>query len=353
MIIVGISGGVDSSIAALLLKQQGFKVEGVFMKNWEEDDTSSYCTSSADLEYAEQACKVLDIPLHTVNFSAEYWDNVFDFFLTEFKSGRTPNPDIICNREIKFKVFLEYAKTLGADKIATGHYAKITNLNNKYQLCKSFDQNKDQTYFLHALSQEQLKHAMFPLATLDKLEVRRLAKENNLPNYQKKDSTGICFIGERKFKDFLQTYLPAQPGEIITVEGKQIGRHDGLMYYTIGQRKGLHIGGRQDATEQPWFVIKKDLPKNQLIVAQGNNHPALLNSQLKACNLTWISGQPVDDSFSCTAKIRYRQADQKCQVKIKHNTATVDFFAPQRAITPGQSIVFYDNEVCLGGGIIQ
>ncbi len=274
-VIVGMSGGVDSSVAAMLLLQQGYSVTGLFMKNWEEDDTDGHCTASQDVADAQHVCDKLGIPLHTVNFAAEYWDNVFENFLSEYKAGRTPNPDILCNREIKFKAFLEYAKHLGADYIATGHYAARIDANNSTHLAKAEDSNKDQSYFLYALNQAQLQAALFPLAHLTKPMVRELATAAGFANHAKKDSTGICFIGERKFKQFLQTYLPAQPGKIVNETGKIIGEHEGLMYYTIGQRQGLGIGGMHDAANEPWFVIDKDLISNQLIVAQGNNHPKL------------------------------------------------------------------------------
>lgn len=348
------SGGVDSSVAAMLLLQAGYQVEGLFMKNWEEDDTDEYCTAKQDLIDAQNVCDRLNIKLHTVNFAAEYWDNVFSNFLSEYKAGRTPNPDILCNREIKFKAFLEYALHLGADHIATGHYAAKISNNNREFLAKAQDPNKDQSYFLYTLGQEQLKYALFPLANINKTEVRKLAEEAGYANHAKKDSTGICFIGERKFKQFLQTYLPANPGEIVTEDGKVIGKHDGLMYYTLGQRQGIGIGGIMNAANEPWFVLAKDLNKNQLIVGQGQNNPRLFAPGLSTQQLTWINTPP-SDSFSCHAKIRYRQADQACEVHFdaKTNTAKVMFMEQQRAIAPGQSIVFYDNDICLGGGIIE
>jgi len=349
------SGGVDSSVAALLLLKQGYQVEGLFMKNWEEDDTNTYCNATVDVADAQSVCDTLGIKLHTVNFAAEYWDNVFNNFLSEYKAGRTPNPDILCNREIKFKVFLEYAKQLGADHIATGHYAANINQNGTFNLAKAQDANKDQSYFLYTLGQQQLKYALFPLANIDKTQVRQLAAQAGYINHAKKDSTGICFIGERKFKEFLQTFLPALPGEIVTEDGKVIGKHDGLMYYTMGQRQGLGIGGLADAANEPWFVLDKDLTTNQLIVGQGQEHPKLYAPGLLAQQLTWVSQAPTQDVFNCTAKIRYRQADQHCQVFFDRtkNTCKVIFTTPQRAITPGQSIVFYDDDICLGGGIIE
>ncbi len=354
-VIVGMSGGVDSSVTALLLHQQGYQVEGLFMKNWEEDDTSEHCTASQDVQDARSVCEKIGIPLHTVNFAAEYWDNVFENFLSEYKAGRTPNPDILCNREIKFKAFLQYAQHLGADLIATGHYADNINYGQHFQLGKATDQNKDQSYFLYTLGQNQLQYALFPLAKLNKQEVRNIATDAGFINHNKKDSTGICFIGERKFKDFLQTYLPATPGEIITTDGKVIGKHDGLMYYTLGQRQGLGVGGIADAANEPWFVLDKDLINNQLIVGQGMNHPRLFAPALSAQQLTWVHAAPSANEFSCTAKIRYRQTDQECKVFLdpQTNTCKVVFLQPQRAITPGQSIVFYDQNICLGGGIIE
>lgn len=354
-VIVGMSGGVDSSVAAMLLLKQGYTVEGLFMKNWEEDDTETYCSATQDVADARAVCDKLGIKLHTANFAAEYWDNVFANFLAEYKAGRTPNPDILCNREIKFKAFLEYARHLGADYIATGHYATKLNDGNNAQLAKAQDLNKDQSYFLYALNQEQLQYALFPLAEIAKPEVRKLAAAAGYANHAKKDSTGICFIGERKFKNFLQTYLPAQPGEIISDTGKVIGQHDGLMYYTIGQRQGIGIGGIADAANEPWFVLDKDLTNNQLIVGQGTDNPRLFAPALIARQLTWINHAPQVAEFTCSAKIRYRQTDQQCTVYLDaaSDMAKVVFAQPQRAITPGQSIVFYDNNICLGGGIIE
>ncbi len=348
------SGGVDSSVAALLLLQQGYAVEGLFMKNWEEDDTTTYCSASIDVADAQSVCDTLGIRLHTVNFAAEYWDNVFANFLSEFKAGRTPNPDILCNREIKFKVFLEYAKALGADYIATGHYAAKIQSDGYWQLAKAQDANKDQSYFLYTLGQEQLGATLFPLENIAKPQVRALAAQAGYKNSAKKDSTGICFIGERKFKQFLQAYLPAQPGSIITEDGTRIGQHEGLMYYTLGQRQGLGVGGLKNAANEPWFVLHKDLSSNTLIVGQGQDHPRLYASELTAQQLTWVSNVPPAAEFYCSAKIRYRQADQPCKVYIcPNNTCRVEFANAQRAITPGQSIVFYSQQICLGGGIIE
>ncbi len=351
------SGGVDSSVAALLLIEQGYAVEGLFMKNWEEDDSEEYCTATEDLADAQSVSDDLGITLHTVNFSSEYWDNVFEYFLEEYRSGRTPNPDIMCNKEIKFKAFLDYAINLGADFIATGHYARIDRSdnsdNNKIRMLKGLDNNKDQTYFLYTLQQHQLVKSLFPIGELEKSKVRELAQQAGLDTATKKDSTGICFIGERKFTEFLQRFLPAQPGEIITAEGEHIGEHQGLMYYTLGQRQGLGIGGLKTASEEPWFVVDKDMKNNQLIAAQGHNHPLLLKQQLAASQLHWVAGKPPSNQFTCKAKIRYRQEEQPCRVKVTNDKCVVCFDDKQRAITPGQSLVFYQGEVCLGGGIID
>lgn len=354
LIIVGLSGGVDSAVSAHLLQQQGYHVEGLFMKNWEEDDDESYCTSAQDLQDAHAVCQRLNIVLHQVNFAKTYWDRVFDHFLAEYRAGRTPNPDILCNREIKFNAFLAYAKRLGADKIATGHYAQIIHTHNEYQLHQGIDRNKDQSYFLYTLNQQQLASSVFPLGELTKPTVRQIARELGLANHAKKDSTGICFIGERKFNDFLKRYLPAQPGSIKTIDGNIIGEHHGLMYYTIGQRKGIGIGGQADCTEQPWYVADKQLATNTLIVAQGSEHPGLFKSTLIAADCHWIAGTPPTLPLTCQAKIRYRQAPQSCTlIDYGANTYHVKFTEPQRAITPGQSIVFYHHDHCLGGGIIQ
>lgn len=351
-VIVGMSGGVDSSVAALLLKEQGYDVAGLFMKNWEEDDTQEHCSATTDIADAQAVCDNLGIKLYTVNFAAEYWDNVFEYFLTEYSAGRTPNPDILCNREIKFKLFLDYAiKVLGADYIATGHYAGKQKVDNQWELIKAKDNNKDQSYFLYTLGQEQLSKVIFPLANIDKSKVRALAEKNNFVNYSKKDSTGICFIGERKFKEFLQNYIPAKPGKIVTEIGKEIGSHDGLMYYTIGQRQGLGIGGSVNASNDPWFVLAKDLVNNKLIVGQGNNHPSLFADGLIAKDL--YLNIPIKSGQKCAAKIRYRQADQECHVEITEDKCKIVFSQPQRAITPGQSVVLYIDNRCVGGGIIQ
>ena len=356
-VIIGMSGGVDSSVAALLLIEQGYEVEGLFMKNWEEDDEDDYCAAAVDLKDAEAVCESLGIKLHAINFSSEYWDRVFKHFLDEYSAGRTPNPDILCNKEIKFRAFLEHAKTLGADKIATGHYARIGKYKNKTQLLRGSDSNKDQSYFLHALNQYQLSHTLFPLGEYDKPTIRELAKTHNLTTHDKKDSTGICFIGERRFSTFLAQYLPAKPGDIRTIDNETIGKHNGLMYYTLGQRKGLGIGGLKNSEEEPWYVVEKNLLNNELIVAQGHNHPAMFHDRLETAQVNWIEGiepEAIKTTNNLTSKIRYRQSDQKCTLQsVGEERYIVDFEKAQRAITPGQSIVFYQNDVCLGGGVIE
>ena len=352
-IIVGMSGGVDSSVTALLLKEQGHHVEGIFMKNWEEDDTDTYCPASIDMADAQAVCDILQIELHRVNFAAEYWETVFSHFLSEYRAGRTPNPDILCNKEIKFKAFLQYAKQRGADYIATGHYAQITHAADQFQLLKGLDPQKDQSYFLHALAQEQLAHSLFPIGHLDKTLVREMAQKAGFKNHIKKDSTGICFIGERKFKEFLNEYLPAKPGKIKTLNGEEIGIHDGLMFYTMGQRQGLKIGGLKNTPEAPWYVVAKNLDENTLIVTQGHDHPALFAKALIAKQVHWINETSTAFPMKIAAKTRYRQADQACIIeKIDGDEYRIVFNDAQRAITPGQSVVFYQGNQCLGGGII-
>lgn len=352
-VIVGMSGGVDSSVTALLLQQQGYRVEGLFMKNWDEDDGTEYCTAKADLADAEKVCARLGIKLHTANFAAEYWDNVFEHFLAEYQAGRTPNPDILCNREIKFKVFLEYAELLGADCIATGHYVRRRDEAGQTQLLKGLDRNKDQSYFLHAVDEAALARSLFPIGELEKPQVRQLAQAHDFVTHNKKDSTGICFIGERRFKDFLAQYLPAQPGDIETEDGTKIGTHQGLMYHTIGQRQGLGIGGVKGGSEEPWYVAVKDLARNVLVAVQGANHPLLFSSAMEVATIHWINGDPANFPLTCTAKTRYRQADQACTVFKEASGYRVLFREPQRAVTPGQSAVFYAGDVCLGGGVIE
>ena len=354
-VICGMSGGVDSSVSAFILQQQGYQVEGLFMKNWEEDDDTDYCTAAADLADAQAVCDKLDIKLYKINFAAEYWDNVFEHFLSEYKAGRTPNPDILCNKEIKFKAFLEYAaEDLGANYIATGHYVRRRGADDNAQLLRGLDANKDQSYFLYTLSSKQVGQSLFPVGDIEKPIVRAIAEDLGLITAKKKDSTGICFIGERKFKDFLARYLPAQPGNIRTVEGDIIGRHDGLMYHTLGQRKGLGIGGVKGASEEAWYVVEKDLVNNELIVAQGHDHSALLSIGLIAQQLHWVDRQLIREPLRCTVKTRYRQTDVPCTIEpIDDESIKVIFDEPQIAVTPGQSAVFYLDEVCLGGGIIE
>ncbi|GBF12133.1 tRNA 2-thiouridine(34) synthase MnmA [Tepidibacillus infernus] len=351
-VIMGMSGGVDSSVAALLLKQQGYDVIGIFMKNWDSTDELGYCTAEEDFEDVARVATQIGIPYYTVNFEKEYSEKVFAYFLDEYKKGRTPNPDVMCNREIKFGEFLEKALELEADYIATGHYARVDYIDGEHKLLRAADQRKDQTYFLNALNQYQLSKTMFPLGHLTKQEVRKIAEEAGLATAKKKDSTGICFIGERDFNEFLGRYLPAQPGEIRSLDGELKGRHHGLMYYTLGQRKGLGIGG--SGTGEPWFVAEKDLEHNILYVVQGENHPSLFSKGLFATDVNWISKQKPEQEFKCTAKFRYRQPDQGVRVRIQTDkTCEVIFDDPQKAITPGQAVVFYDGEVCLGGGTID
>ena len=354
-VVVGMSGGVDSSVSAYLLQQQGYQVVGLFMKNWEEDDTDEYCSAAVDLADAQAVCDKLNIKLYTINFAAEYWDNVFEHFLSEYKAGRTPNPDILCNKEIKFKAFLEYAaQDLGADYIATGHYVRKRTTGDKVELLRGVDNNKDQSYFLYTLSEDQVRQSLFPIGELEKPQVRKIAEQLGLATASKKDSTGICFIGERKFSDFLARYLPAQAGAIRTVDGQIIGKHQGLMYHTLGQRKGLGIGGLKQADDTPWYVVDKDIKNNELIVAQGHDHPALFSDGLIAQQLHWVDRKAVTKPFTCTVKTRYRQQDIQCQVNpISEDKIEVIFANPVAAVTPGQSAVFYQDEVCLGGGIIE
>ncbi|WP_416762682.1 tRNA 2-thiouridine(34) synthase MnmA [Morganella morganii] len=354
-VIVGMSGGVDSSVSAYLLQQQGYQVTGLFMKNWEEDDDTEYCSAAADLADAQAVCDKLGIELLTINFAAEYWDNVFEHFLEEYKAGRTPNPDILCNKEIKFKAFLEYAaEDLGADYIATGHYVRRRDINGTTQLLRGLDSNKDQSYFLYTLSHDQVAQSLFPVGELEKPEVRRIAEQLGLITAKKKDSTGICFIGERKFRDFLALYLPAKPGPIMTVDGQEIGQHDGLMYHTLGQRKGLKIGGTREGSDEPWYVVDKDVENNILIVAQGHEHPRLMSAGLIAQQLDWVSREPLTQPMRCVVKTRYRQEDIPCTVTpLGDDKISVRFDNPVAAVTPGQSAVFYQDEVCLGGGVIE
>ncbi len=353
-IVVGMSGGVDSSVAALLLKQQGHDVVGLFMKNWEDDDTDEYCTSRQDLIDAVAVADRIGIEIEAVNFSTEYKDRVFSEFLSEYKAGRTPNPDVLCNAEIKFKAFLDHAMNLGADRIATGHYAQVREVDGLHQLLKAEDGTKDQSYFLYRLNQQQLAKTAFPLGTLYKREVREIARREGLPNHDKKDSTGICFIGERPFREFLNRYLPANPGDIVTPEGVKIGKHMGLMFYTLGQRQGLGIGGTRHGDGDAWYVAEKDMRHNRLVVVQGHDHPRLLADQLQAVSLNWISGEPPRTQWVYSAKTRYRQQDAACSLaSVSSANCVVDFAENQWAVTPGQSVVVYESRVCIGGGIIE
>jgi tRNA-specific 2-thiouridylase len=353
-VVVGMSGGVDSAVAALLLLEQGYDVSGLFMKNWEEDDTTGLCTAPQDFADAQQACDRLGILLRQANFSAEYWDEVFEVFLDEYRAGRTPNPDVLCNKQIKFKAFLDLAGDLGADFIATGHYARIHAEDGCYQLLKGVDRQKDQSYFIYTLGQNELARTLFPLGAMEKSEVRAIAKRAGFRNHQKKDSTGICFIGERRFREFLMRFLPTLPGDVQTVDGRVVGRHQGLMYYTLGQRRGLGIGGIAGAADLPWYTLAKDMEQNTLTVGQGDDHPLLFSDCLEAGNLDWISGERLTDRVRCSAKTRYRQADQPCYVEpLAGDRCRVIFDRPQRAVTPGQSAVFYQGNRCLGGGVIE
>ena len=353
-VIVGMSGGVDSSVAALILKNQGYAVEGLFMKNWDEDDDTDYCTAKEDLKDAKNVCDKIGIKLNTANFAPEYWDNVFEEFLSEFDRGRTPNPDILCNREIKFKVFRDYAQSLGAELVATGHYAQLSNEQGIPKLLKGLDENKDQSYFLNAVPSKAFENVLFPLGKLIKSEVREIAEKNDLKTFNKKDSTGICFIGERRFADFLGQYKSKKPGNITDENGRILGVHEGLMFFTIGQRQGIKIGGIKDSYESPWYVLDKNLDTNELIIGQGNSNPKLYTKLLFATDINWINESLRSiDEFKCHAKIRYRQNDQKCTIQKVDNEYEVLFEVPQRAVAPGQSVVFYSGDECLGGGVID
>ncbi len=348
-VVIGMSGGVDSSVAALLLKEQGYDVVGVFMKNWEEQDENGVCTAEQDWSDVRDVCDRIGIPYYSVNFAREYWDRVFSYFLKEYQAGRTPNPDVLCNREIKFRAFLDFAMNLGASKMATGHFVRT---NERGELLRGPDPNKDQSYFLYMVHSGQLKRTLFPVGGMTKAQVRAIAADHGLPVSQKKDSTGVCFIGERNFKKFLSGFLPAQPGDMVSPEGETVGRHDGLMYYTLGQRRGLGIGGRGDG--RSWFVIGKDLEKNQLLVAQGEDHPMLYSTRCRAEDVTWVGEAPLQEgqTLSCTCKYRYRQPDQPVEVTLEGDQLRIHSLVPQRAVTPGQSAVLYQGEVCLGGGIV-
>lgn len=349
-VVVGMSGGVDSSVTALLLKEQGYRVIGMFMKNWDEKDENGVCRSVEDYEDVVKVCTQLDIPYYSVNFVKEYWDHVFAQFISDFKKGFTPNPDILCNREIKFKVFLEKALSIGADFLATGHYCRTELVGDKKVLLKGLDPDKDQSYFLYTLQQNALQKVLFPIGNMKKSEVKKIAADYGLATSTKKESMGICFIGKRDFKPFLNQYIASEPGNFEDVDGKVIGRHSGIAFYTLGQRKGLGIGGPGDA----WFVVAKDIKRNVVIIDQGADHPALYKSELIASDLTWVSGSPPALPYTCKAKVRYRQTDQDCIIEsYGSDQVAVKFPSPQRAITPGQSIVFYHGDNCLGGGIIQ
>ncbi|HZF20259.1 MAG TPA: tRNA 2-thiouridine(34) synthase MnmA [Burkholderiales bacterium] len=353
-IVVGMSGGVDSSVAALLLKRAGYEVVGLFMKNWEDDDDDEYCSTRQDLIDCASVAEVIGIDLEVVNFSAEYKERVFRAFLAEYSAGRTPNPDVLCNAEIKFKAFLDHAMKLGASRIATGHYARVQGTGGRFELLKARDLSKDQSYFLHRLNQGQLSRVLFPVGELKKTDVRKIAKDAGLHNFAKRDSTGICFIGERPFREFLNRYLPTKPGRMRTPEGRTVGEHVGLSFYTIGQRKGVGIGGMKDSSGGAWYVCGKDLDKNELIVVQGHDHPLLLSRELHAEDLAWVSGAAPREGDAFGAKTRYRQADAACRVRrARGNDLEVEFTDPQWAVTPGQSVVLYRGDACLGGGVIQ
>ncbi|WIK66736.1 tRNA 2-thiouridine(34) synthase MnmA [Globicatella sanguinis] len=355
-VVIGMSGGVDSSVAALLLKQQGYDVVGLFMKNWDDTDDEGYCTATEDYEDVAKVAEQIGIPYYSVNFEKEYWDRVFEYFLQEYRNGRTPNPDVMCNKEIKFKAFLDYAMGLGADYIAMGHYAQVeTDENGVVHLLRGKDANKDQTYFLSQLSQAQLKKAMFPLGHLEKPQVRKIAEEAGLATAKKKDSTGVCFIGERDFNEFLANYLPNKPGKMMTLDGRVMGEHMGLMYYTIGQRQGLGIGGTAGTSNEPWFVIGKDQATQTLYVGQGYHHDNLYSEYLEASEIHFTTDNWTEKEFECTAKFRYRQKDINVKVQLDESgtKAKVIFDEPVRAVTPGQAVVFYRDEECLGGGLID
>ena len=351
-IVVGLSGGVDSSVAALLLAREGHDVVGVFMKNWEDDDTDLHCTSREDLIDAAAVADVIGIELEAVNFAAEYRERVFAHFLREYRAGRTPNPDVLCNSEIKFRAFLDHALALGADRIATGHYARVRRAGGRVELLKAIDASKDQSYFLHRLSQEQLAPVLFPLGALEKRRVREIAREAGLPTHAKRDSTGICFIGERPFREFLARYLPRTPGPMLTPDGREVGRHMGLAYYTLGQRQGLGLGGTRGGPEAPWFVAAKDLARNALVVVQGHDHPMLHATRIDAIEPRWIAGEPPKLPARLAAKTRYRMVDAACEIVPTATGLRATFDAPQFAPTPGQYLVVYDGDVCLGGSVI-
>ncbi len=353
-VVVGMSGGVDSAVCALVLKEQGYDVVGVFMKNWDDSAPDSECQAAVDYDDVRAVCAKIDIPYYTVNFEHEYWERVFAYFLAEYKRGRTPNPDVLCNKEIKFAAFLDFAKKAGAEHLATGHYARLARDNKTTYLKKGLDEGKDQSYFLCMLSQNQIEQAMFPIGDMQKADVRRMAEEAGLCVAKKKDSTGICFIGERKFKEFLSTYLPANPGAIKTLDGREVGRHDGLMYYTLGQRRGLNIGGSKDGTGERWFVVDKDMEHNVLVVSQGAESELLYSRALVMSGMNFISGGEDRQAFECAAKVRYRQADQRARVEKRGDGVYyVEFEEKQRAVTHGQYCVLYDGDVCLGGGVID
>jgi len=353
-VLVAMSGGVDSSVAALLLKRQGYDVVGLFMKNWEDDDTDEYCTSREDLVDAASVADVIGVELEAVNFAAEYRERVFAHFLRDYAAGRTPNPDVLCNSEIKFRAFLDHARSLGADAIATGHYARVRRAaSGRVELLKALDESKDQTYFLHRLTQEQLAPVLFPIGGMTKRDVRAIAQRERIPTYAKRDSTGICFIGERPFRDFLARYLPRTPGPIVSCDGAAIGEHQGLAYYTIGQRHGLGIGGTRDGEHAPWFVAGKDIARNALVAVQGHDHPLLYRRQVTAVAAHWIDGSAPVLPARFSAKTRYRMPDAACELRASDDGVVATFAVAQWAPTPGQYLVLYDGERCLGGGVID